>query len=799
MMKKKLNLLFFLRTGIFLLALNLSAGNIPGLMPQISRMSGVLTLIIFILTYRPLPVGQSFKTGLSFIALPFSILLLVFESTFLIGIASCLFALQILHRDKEGGKGSDLPVFMFTTLFYTIIYLLDAFTPYLWHLFQSASLGFSIVATSMVGSRMTLGASAVGIKMTVSAFCFCAGLWAAAPARTRRILSSAILLMGANTLYLWLQPLLFKWIHQVDQKLNPSPLYLQPVLIFLLWIALYPAAQNASIPDIPFGIGFKARRRAVWVAALLLASGLIFTFQWKGHHQPGDILFSTRSSNWSVPVYGKTFGQSSMGMFGILPNFLETRGYRVKLWDQALTEDVLNTVGALVVFNPDKPFSGPEKDAIHAFVKAGGSLLVAGDHTDVLGSMRVSNDLLQPFNIALNFDTALPDRTGWCHGLVMRRHPITLDLEEDYETSIWVGASLSIHWPARPIIIGKLGWADKGDYSNTKRAFLGDYKRAPDEQVGDLVLAAESGYGKGKVLVFGDTSSFQNGSLSVSHLFIDRVFAWLTSSGGRHYSILRSVVGTLLLAVAVYLLVGKPSTVLILSCILTLHAVIGIVTFAGMPGDREPPVSPQPKAPAYETAYIDLSHVGRFSVYGPSDYSTWGISINLMRNRYLPLFLKRFSGKTLAGSRLFIVIAPTVPFTAEEILILKRFMESGGTIIWSVGWEEMEASRSFLSTFHLSIDSVPLGPAVIDTQLGSVRFLEAWPVLGDTEPIQVIIRKNQYPLIVYQKVGKGGLLLIADSEFLFSRNIESYRDYFNIDNIRFFKFLLDKLNTDKNG
>lgn len=136
------------------------------------------------------------------------------------------------------------------------------------------------------------------------------------------------------------------------------------------------------------------------------------------------------------------------------------------------------------------------------------------------------------------------------------------------------------------------------------------------------------------------------------------------------------------------------------------------------------------------------------------------------------------------------VIAPSREFSSKEILVLKDYMEKGGKIIWSVGWEEMEASRSFLKEFNLEIDSIPLGPA--EVQIGNIKaqFVEAWPVTGGDSSKQVFVEKWGYPIVLFQPVGKGGVLIIGDSQFLLSKNIESYKQH-NLNNIRFVWYMIN--------
>jgi len=75
--------------------------------------------------------------------------------------------------------------------------------------------------------------------------------------------------------------------------------------------------------------------------------------------------------------------------------------------------------------------------------------------------------------------------------------------------------------------------SDWGDYLNVDRAYLGDYVYNPGEQLSDVILVAGAYYGDGKVIVFGDTTPFQNPALLQSYPYLHNVFAWL--SNGRSF------------------------------------------------------------------------------------------------------------------------------------------------------------------------------------------------------------------------------------------------------------------------
>lgn len=818
----------FIHGGVFLAALNLLAGNIPGINSWLSHLSGVTSITAWICLYMPLTFTPSSWNRLARLILVLSFAALLSGWLFLPGISLLVFSLAVLSGAESEQKRQELSVYLLTLVFYTVYHILYRFSPHVWYFIHHLSLGFSTTFSGLVGNRMTLGASALGIPLTISMLCYSLALFfcpvpappaeaSGAPPDKREtfflplnrrgnlmlLFLSILGILGSNVFYLWLVKPLSDLVLLFQKTWKPTPFHFQAVLLILLWAATFLINRKRPKGDLFAGLAGKgpnegrplwiktANRRHGYALILVFLAALTLAFSPEGSRKQGRIIFNDRGTNWSVPVYGKRYGQNSMGMFGLLPEYLKMKGYRTAISGDPVTEETLRDSSILAVFNPEKKFSPEEKELILQFVENGGSLVVAGDHTDVKGVMKPINDLIEPFNILLNFDTALPLATGWVDCLEKRPHAMTLPLDHDYETAIWVGASLATSLPATPVIVGKRGWADMGNYRNVKRAYLGDYRRSPGEQLGDLVLVAQSEQGRGKVLVFGDTSTFQNGVLASNHHFVDALFGWLNRKSVPAHGGWRLFAALLLFMAGAFLAGKSPSPILPVLCV-TAMGLAPAMVITGHTGNAEA-VPNAPVSSNYKPAYIDISHHEWVSLSASADNSLFGIEINLMRNRYMPLLMREFSPETLAKSDLFFVIAPTSAFTPEEVDDLRRFMENGGTIIWSVGWEEAAGSRSFLDEFGLSIDSVPLGRGTVTAGGQKIEFLEAWPVTGGDG--RVLARKFDYPVILHQPVGRGGVILIGDSEFLHSRNMESYRDSFRLNNIRYFRHLLKQLNN----
>lgn len=269
------------------------------------------------------------------------------------------------------------------------------------------------------------------------------------------------------------------------------------------------------------------------------------------------IIFGTEpSASYGSPSFDR-LGVGNSGMYGLLPRYLSAAGFEVTIVEQVekLTE-MLDQARVLVVISPTELFPPELHQRIWSFVAAGGSLLVMGDHTDIFGTMRPLNHLLVPVNVRFNFDSAYPARKAWRYSYECFPHPTTRSLDQVNDIFQYgVGASLSISNPAYPVVVGEYAFSDKGNYANAgKGAFLGDYTYQRDEQLGNVGLVAGATYGQGKILVFGDTSSFQNVSLPYSYPFIADAFTWLSTREVLSYPTLSyfSFVGVALAALVLF-------------------------------------------------------------------------------------------------------------------------------------------------------------------------------------------------------------------------------------------------------
>jgi hypothetical protein len=371
----------------------------------------------------------------------------------------------------------------------------------------------------------------------------------------------------------------------------------------------------------------------------------------------------------------------------------------------------------------------------------------------------------------------VPVRQGWAEGLTLRPHPAVYDVQEAIDLVIAVGASLSIEPPAQPIIVGRFGHSDTGDLGNRAQNYVGDMRYSPGERLGDLVLAAEIRHGQGRIVVLGDTTPLGSVNLMTAMPFHARLIDWVAAEQPQGLERLQrnGWLAILLLAAAGACLAAGRSRLalagaaLVLGLTLTLTSRLNVAQSA-------------PAVPNGPIAYVDVSHQERFDRLLWEETSIGGLDYNLVRNGLLPLLLREIDAEALAEAELLVIIAPGDRFSAREVQMITGWVEDGGRLLVSVGWEESEASKDLLAALGLTVGNTPLGPVEAERETGLVQFHEAWPVGAAAEGAaaggaQTIVEGYDYPLAVYQPWGEGGVVLIGDSAFLLGGTLEGENLY----------------------
>lgn len=584
------------------------------------------------------------------------------------------------------------------------------------------------------------------------------------------------------------------------QQLKGLGVIVFPAFLFLLQLAAYlilhhgkAANSEADTADLT-GLR-KEFRLGKGAIPLLVVSALwvlvaIPPTSWR---RPAncDLIFVERGVvSYSKPDYAR-YGESAGGMFGMLPEYARLFGCKTEV-----VKDIPATLDpskVLVFTNLDEDIGEEAMKKLWDFVSRGGRLWVLGDHTFIKNGRNHINEMLAPCHISFNNDSAQFFPQGWFHSYRFPQGTPFATLRDDAENrpGILVGASLELGVPAEPFVMGRFGYSDWGTETSVEgRGHLGDFKYQPSERLGDLVLVAGERYGKGRVLVFGDTSSFFNNNLARSYELLRASLAWLGESNGwMFYSGLtgRAAAAILLAALVALAFVRRSVPAAATGALIAVGAVSWLTHGRGGLPDYDVEYSRK------NLAILDFSHQPNASKHSAMDNGLHGVSINLLRHAKLPIASNDWDADLLDVAGVVFLNAPRQPLDGGRKRDLMQFMERGGTVILGCGYLDAAGSRDLLDPLGCRIGGTPLGRFFDRQAFGQpVSFMSAWGIEKVPANAKILCASADWPLIVSIPVGKGQLVVIADSEFLQNRNVEGHKNH-DPANTAFLKNLLDSI------
>ncbi len=407
----------------------------------------------------------------------------------------------------------------------------------------------------------------------------------------------------------------------------------------------------------------RARAALVTAAAVVLAAVLpaLTTLSWGLRPLEGRKVVASANvyGNWERPVHGQ-YGRLSIGMYGMLDQFVQSLGGKFAVSEHLTAQD-LKGASVLVVIYPCKEWEAGQVDRILRFAADGGTVLVFGEHTilEADGGQRF-NDILRHTKMRVRFDTAEWAIGGWPQSLEAMGHPAFTGIPDD-RYGVVIGASVEAHYPARPLLIGKWGFCDRADASNGLSR-LGNQRLDADEAVGDVILAAEQPYGRGRVVVFGDTSSMINGIVVGSHVFTSRLLAYCAAGGVNPQAWWRQWLAIAVLASLMVMVVTGGSAWRSGLVAMAAAASLGACTWYT---SRANEVLPDGRGMGAinKLAYIDDSHLEAFSGEAIREDlregGLEGLTLTLMRSGYLTLMLPEFSARRIERAGVLVSIAPS--------------------------------------------------------------------------------------------------------------------------------------------
>jgi hypothetical protein len=649
----------------------------------------------------------------------------------------------------------------------------------------------SSLAGAIAGRTVALGPTYAGVSLTAFFIFYALALSRFAVSSPRKVVKTVAVCVGVIVVevayvVLWsrfigaraapVSPLLRPFVGDYDMRLFLFVMLLLPILLYRPHLRM---SEESALFD------RRGLRVAVPLAAVLAVCFVLVALQPPATAANKNILIYDSipgPPRVDVPVFG-SYGLEKGGMFGLLPDYLRGWGYSVRVVPEIVDSD-LAWAGTLVTFNLRSTLTSATDSAVDAFVETGGSLLVCGDHTGREQIRDPSNALLKPYGITLDFDAAIPLVDGWANGLDIRAHPIVSHVS-DSEFRVLIGASLNVTPPARTLISGRDGYSDRGDVANVAGGFLGNMKFDAGERLGDLPLVAESSAGAGRVLVFGDTTSFQNPALPYSYRFVDGVFRWLSSAGSTAGWRTVQLVATLLLVACAFVLYASARKMTVL-LVLPVSAMLVAILLSGLVSGTSHADDTAFSSPH---AVIDLSHFEAPNRWRGGD-SVDGLALNLQRNGYACFAMSDFDAALVQNADVVVVPTPLEPFDRTQLDAVDTCVRSGGLLIVTAGSERPAGSFGLLQYYGFGLGRAPLGKATSAWDGHPVHFWSAWPVeMRAGLQAKVIADVWSYPVAAYRPEGAGGVLVVGDGSFLFNKNLEDAFSY-NEDNILFFRELL---------
>jgi hypothetical protein len=682
------------------------------------------------------------------------------------------------------------------------------------------------LAGTITGQPLSVGATFAGLDYLVLMAAFCIGwLLLTPPPRRTRIVAVAVAVLAGHLAYLLVLTVAARLLEVLPtsptEQTWPNRTYFGwagirtlipwnfPVLAaavhacvaaFLLrWSPLPARAEPAPAePAEPRADAKTPRRwrscRAITligvVAAILIP--VVTTLSPGTPDLAGKkfVLYEKGFLNWLKPEHGE-YGHLSVGMYGMLPTYIESLGAACVI-SPDLSEEDLQDADALILLFPHDPWEPGQLERIGRFVEGGKTLAVFGEHTIRTedGGDSKFNEVLGTTgtNMRVAFDSATFAVGGWLQSYETLAHPTTAGIPDDRnEFGMVIGASMEVGFPAWPFILGRWGWADPGDLGSG-RAMMGNDRYDTGERLGDLVLAAEQSVGKGRVIALGDTSGMTNVLAMGCHIFTSRLLGYLADGGSSPQAIWRQAIGFFLVVVVIWVVARQPGAGRTIAVSMALAVSLVVCTWISY---RAAEVLPDGRRKTPNNlAYIDASHLESSASEGWRDDGTMGLGMTLMRNGFLTLRLREMTAERLKRAGLLISIAPLRAFSLAERRMIHDFVNGGGVFIVTVGHDDRRPSEPLLKEFGFAIgrpeeqqrDALgevrPFGhfkSPYYDTgeYMVFVRFHAGWPVTCEHEDAQVLAHgPGNVPVALMRRVGKGKIVVIGDSGFAMNKNLE---------------------------
>lgn len=501
------------------------------------------------------------------------------------------------------------------------------------------------------------------------------------------------------------------------------------------------------------------------IAALIISASVLFGI-FLGLDDPGilkmgRVVVDEAHADWEwtdSPFDTTAFGMRAEYNYACLYEYLSNY-YSVSRNSAPITPEVLKDVDVLVLKTPTQPYSKGEIEAILEFVKQGGGLLMISDHTNLFGMSSYLNEIATRFGIKFRYDDTFDLPTGDLSRFepnpIGRHTALRMVDRLDFLTSCSIHGSPLI----APIIVGYGLGSEDADYGHPN--FFGNIAYDLGDRFGLFLQAASRRFGKGRVILFTDSTCFSNFCLFGSDMaamilgFIDYL-----NREGRRWTWLWSIVliGTASMASGLWLVYRQKSSGLkvvipVLFAILIGYWIGKVVTLASY-GNYQP--IPPSRMVVFDTEHTDAT----FSRYikpqhdmRAPDYT--GFFVNTLR---IGLYPRPGTVDDLAKHRPlgFVVIEPNKAYSSKEIKAIMAYIESGGRLL------VIDSVRNGNSTANQILGPLGLSLLLTSRVKADSSGFSAQPYLEIVGGSRLKVANSPPGQIVYQGYGQGSVLVVTD-------------------------------------
>ena len=468
--------------------------------------------------------------------------------------------------------------------------------------------------------------------------------------------------------------------------------------------------------------------RTVWSGAVMLFLGTCayatsWAFRDPGVPKQGRILFDdSYSGEWeqaSRRFDKEWYGDLSVYNYSSLAQWMK-HYYQIDINEaQPLTRKLIENYDVLVIKTPTKRFSRQEVHDIIEFVHDGGGLFVMGDHTNLMGMNTFANEIIEPMGLRLKYDGVNGLNGGFSlfERPCLNPHPAVAKVEYyEFLTSCSIDAPL---W-AEDVMLVHSNLSDRLDYASG--SFFGDFAKSPDIDFGPLLLSAAVAYGKGRLIVFSDSTTFNTFTLFMhGHAeFFKGAMQYLNRSNSR-WVVLRAPL--LFLGAATIMLGGVTCCVGRRRWISALTGSIAVLAgwwiaqaaCGGLAAKAYPDLVE--KDPIVRVHFLwAKSRYGLPPAVGsseiPAEYAMDTFYVTVQRIGFVPS-LKRTVQDLVQDADVAVILNPAEHFEKSELRLVTDWVRAGGRLLLMDNASDLHLHRSHLTDFleplgiTLHIDSHP--------------------------------------------------------------------------------------------